>query len=173
VGLIAPRLEARLRRQSRLITAGLAVGLPVGVAGVLLGIATIWSGWHSGAWHFVTRGFAIVVISVTTTFSLLSLRRGNSDVATRSLSKMIEFAVVRARRTRALVQTGLYLCAVTAAFGVAGTIIRSHLASLPRMSPILDLALLGLVAVVLSLKERQIKVEIEKFRALQNALSPM
>jgi hypothetical protein len=78
---------------------------------------------------------------------------------------------VRARRTRALIQMGLYLCAVAAAVGVAGTVIRSHLATPPRMSLVLDLALLGLVAVVLRLKERQMKVELEKYNALQHARS--
>ncbi len=63
VTIIAPRLKARLRRQSLLIMAGLLTGLPLSAVGILLGVLTIWSGWTTGTWNFVTRGIAIGAIS--------------------------------------------------------------------------------------------------------------
>jgi len=73
VTVIASRLETRLRRQSQWITAGLVIGLPLGAAGVLLGVATIGIGLSSAAWNFVTRGIAIVAMSAMLTFAVYSL----------------------------------------------------------------------------------------------------
>jgi hypothetical protein len=170
IGVIAPRLGARLRQQSRWITAGLVVGLPVGAAGVLLGAATIWSGWHSGAWNFVTRGIAIIAMSAILTFAVSSLLRVSSGGATRGLSEMINLAIGRAQTTLVLIRAGLYACAIGAAFGLMGTAIRTHLAAPPRMSPIVDLAVLALVALTLFLYGRQIKIELWKYLTLRDAL---
>jgi hypothetical protein len=170
VRVIAPRLGARLRRQSRWITAGLVVGLPLGAAGVLLGVATIWSGWHSGAWNFVTRGIAIIAMSAILTFAVSSLLPVRSGSATGGLSEMINLAIGRAQRTLVLIRAGFYACVIAAVFGLVGTAIRTHLAAPPRMSPIVDLAVLALVALALWLCGRQIKIELWKYRTLRDAL---
>ena len=170
VRVIAPRLGARLRRQSRWITAGLVVGLPLGAAGVLLGVATTWSGWHSGAWNFVTRGIAIIAMSAILTFAVSSLLPLRSGGATGGLSEMINLAIGRAQRTLVLIRAGFYACVIAAVFGLVGTAIRTHLAAPPRMSPIVDLAVLALVALALWLCGRQIKIELWKYRTLRDAL---
>jgi hypothetical protein len=170
ISVIAPRLGARLRRQSRWITAALVVGLPLGAAGVLLGVATIWSGWHSGAWNFVTRGIAIIAMSAILTFAVSSLLPVRSGGATGGLSEMIDLAIGRAQRTLVLIRAGLYACVIAAVFGLVGTAIRTHLAAPPRMSPIVDLVLLALIALALFLYGRQIKVELWKYRTLRDAL---
>ena len=170
VRVIAPRLGARLRRQSRWITAGLVLGLPLGAAGVLLGVATTWSGWHSGAWNFVTRGIAIIAMSAILTFAVSSLLPVRSEGATGGLSEMINLAIGRAQRTLVLIRAGFYACVIAAVFGLVGTAIRTHLAAPPRMSPIVDLAVLALVALALWLCGRQIKLELWKYRTLRDAL---
>jgi len=168
--VVASRLEARLRRQSRWITTGLVIGLPLGASGTLLGVATICAAWFSGAWNLVTRGIAIVAISAFLTYAVFSLLPVRSLRTTSPLSNMIDLAIARARRTLSLIGAGLYACLFAAVFGLAGTGIRTHLARPPKMSPIIDLVVLALIALVLVLYNRQIKVELEKYRALKNAL---
>jgi hypothetical protein len=165
--VVASRLEARLRWQSRCITTGLVIGLPLGAAGVLLGVATICIGWSSGAWNFVTRGSAIVAISAIVTFAAFSLLPVRS-LHTSAPAEMIELAIDRAQRTLSLIRMGLYACVIAAVFGLVGTAIRTHLA---KMSPIVDLVILALTALVLLLYSRQIKGEREKYLALKRALA--
>ena len=169
--VVASRLEARLRRQSIWITAGLVIGLPLGAVGVLLGVATICSVWFSGAWNFATRGIAIVAVSAMLTFSLSSLLSVRFRGATSTLGEMIELAINRAQRTLSLVRAGLYACVIAAVFGLIGTAIRTHLGRPPKMSPIIDLLILALIASVLFLYVRQIRVELEKYIALKRALA--
>jgi hypothetical protein len=171
VSVIASRLEARLRRQSRWIKAGLVLGLPFGAAGVLLGVATICIGWFSGAWNFVTRGVAIVAMSAVLTFALWSLLSVRSGGITSALSEMIDLAIDRAQRTFSVVRAGLYACVIAAAFGVVGTAIRTHFGRPPRVSPIVDLVILALIALVLFLYGREIQVELGKYRTLKQALA--
>ena len=171
ISVITSRLEERLHRQSRWMTAGVVAGLALGALGTMLGATTIWSGWHSGAWNFVTRGVAVIAVSVTLTFavsSLLSVRYGST---TRPLSEMIDFAIVRAQRTHAVVRAGLHACVIAAVFGLAGTAIRTHLAAPPRMSPIVDLVVLVLIALLLFLFGRQIQTELGRYRMLKHALA--
>jgi hypothetical protein len=171
ISVITLRLGARLRRQSRWITAGLVTGLTLGAVGAMLGAATIWSGWYSGAWNFVTRGVAIVVISAILTFTVLSLLSVRSWATTSALSEMIDFAISRAQRTLSLIRAGIYACVIAAVFGLVGTTIRTHLAAPPRMSPIVDLVVLALIALVLFLFGRQIQAELGKYRTLKHALA--
>jgi hypothetical protein len=170
ISVIASRLEVRLRRQSRWITTGLVIGLPMGAAGVLLGVATILIGL-SGAWNFVIRGIAIVAMSAILTFALSSLLSVRSGGTTRTLSEMIKLAIDRTQRTLALTRAGLYACVCAVAFGLVGTAVRIHFGRPPRMSPVVDLAILALIALALALYQRQIRVELEKYRALRRALA--
>ena len=115
VNAMTPRLEARLRRQSLLITAVLILGLPLVVAGMLVGMLTIWSGFATGAWNFVTRGVA--------------------------------------------------------AFGLVGTATRAYLTRPPRMSPLIDLAILAIFALGLFLFGRRVRINLEKLRYLKRVLA--
>ena len=47
-----------------MITAGLVAGLPLSASGLLLGVLTIWRGWTTGTWNFISRGVAIGAISI-------------------------------------------------------------------------------------------------------------
>jgi len=168
--VIASRLEARLRRQSRWMTSGVVIGLPLGAAGVLLGMATIGIGFF-GAWNFVTRGIAILAMSAILTFALASLLQVRSGSTTGALAEMIDLAIDRAQRTLSLVRAGLYSCVIAAVFGLVGTAIRTHLGRPPKLSPIVDLVILGLIALVLFLYGRQVRVEQGKYRTLKQALA--
>jgi hypothetical protein len=171
IRVITSRVEAQMRRQSRWITAGLVTGLPLGVTGVLLGAATIWGGWHSGAWSFVTRGIAITAISAILTFAVALLVPVRSRGGTPALSEMIDLTIARAQRTVSLTAAGFLACIIAAVFGLVGSAIRTRIATPPRLSPIVDLLVLGLIALVLFLYSRQIRLELQKFRSLKRALA--
>jgi hypothetical protein len=167
---IKPRLEARLRRQTEWITAGLVIGLPLGVAGVLLGVVTICLGFL-GPWNFVTRGIAILAMSVILTIAVWSLQPVRSVDATRALSQMIDLAIDRGQRTLSLIRAGLYSCVIATVFGLVGTVIRTHLGNPPKMSPVVDLVIVALLALVLGLYGRQIRTDLARYRALKRALA--
>jgi hypothetical protein len=171
VDVIMPRLRARLRRQSLLITAGLSCGLPLGIAGLLLGAFTIWRGQTTGAWNFITRGAAIVAISVLLLVACSRLFRVRATDDAKSLSEMIDLAIARRERTLAAIRLALYACAVAAALGLAGTAIRMHFSRPPAMSPVVDLVILALIAAVLFLYRTYATADLEKFRYLKRALA--
>lgn len=168
--VVAQRLEARLQRQAILAMTGLIVGLPLGAAGLLLGLYTSVGGWESNTWNFVVRGVAIIAVSVIGLVGLSRLAPVTKDVATKSLSDLIDSAVARARRTLLVSQLGLYACAVAAAFGLVGVVVRTYLSGLPKMSPAIDLAIVAVVAFGLFAYGRHLRVHLEKMRALKHAL---
>jgi hypothetical protein len=170
ISVIKPRLEARLRRQTEWITAALVIGLPLGVAGVLLGVVTIFLGFL-GPWNFVTRGIAMVAMSTILSLALWSLQPVRSIATTSALSQMIDLAIDRAQRTRSVIRAGFYSCLIAAVFGLIGTAIRTHLGNPPKMSPVIDLVIVALIALVLWLYGRQLRVELAKYAALKRALA--
>jgi len=172
VNVIARRFESRLRRQSRLIAIALVAAVPVIIAGLLLGAFTIWAGAAAGAWNFVARGIAIVVVSLLAgagAAALLPVR--GSDMA-RSLAEMLELAAARARRALLIVRLGLCACGVAAALGVAGTLIRTRLSGPPLLPPAIDLLILAAFAAGLYLYGRRTKANLEKLRVLAHTLAP-
>jgi hypothetical protein len=169
--VIARRLEARLRRQSLLIAIGLVVGLPASVAGVILGAFTIWTGATTGAWHFVARGTAIVLISLLTAGAAATLLPVRASDMARSLSDMLELTSARARRALLIVRLGLCACGVAAALGLAGAAIRTRLSGPPRLSPAIDVLVLAAFAAGLYLYGRRTRANLEKLRALAHALT--
>jgi len=171
MNVMAPRLKARLRRQSILITAGLVIGLPLSAVGLLVGVLTIWSGWTTGTWNFVTRGIAIVVISVILSISLSLLLPVRASDAARALSEMIDLAIARAQRTLVTIRLGYYACGVATVFGLVGAAIRTYLTRSPRMSPLIDLAVLAIVALGLFFYSRHSQASLEKLRYLKRALA--
>jgi hypothetical protein len=168
--VIAPRLEARLRRQSALILTALLIGLPLTALGVGLGVFTIWRGWTTGTWNFVTRGSAIVAISIllaVAMWSLLTVRGGHEA---RALSAMLELLIARARRTLIVIRLGMAACAIAAVMGLVGTFLRTHASEPPRMSPVIDIVLLAICALGLFVCGRDIRLRLERLRALQRTL---
>jgi hypothetical protein len=171
INVIAPRLKARLRRQSLLITAGLVTGLPVSAAGLFLGVLTIRSGWMTGTWNFVTRGIAIGAISVILAIAVSLLLPVRASNAARALSEMIDLAIARTQRTLVTIRLGFYACAVAAVFGLVGTAIRAYLTRPPRMSAVADLVVLAIFALGLFLFGRHTRVNLAKLKHLKHALA--
>jgi MFS family permease len=171
IRVTASRLDERLRRQARWMAAAVVIGMLLGAMGLLLGLATIGIGTHSGAWNFVTRGVGIIAMSAILMFAVWSLQPIRSLEATCALSQMIDLAIERAQKTLALVAAGLYSCVVAAVFGLVGTAIRTHLGRPPKMSPIIDLAILGVIVLALALCGRRTRRKLGKYRRLQQALA--
>jgi hypothetical protein len=170
VAVLSPRLRSRLRRQSLLITTGLAIGLPLSSVGLVLGVWTIWRGWSTGTWNFVTRGVAIAVMSILMAGAMsLMLTVRASDTA-KSVSEMLGLAIARARRMLLTIRLGLVACAVAVVMGLAGTAIRSRVAAPPQISPVVDVAALMMLALGLFVYGRHVRVTLEKLQALKAAL---
>jgi hypothetical protein len=170
IGVISSRLATRLRRQSRWISAGLIIGLGFCAAGMLLGVGTIGIGLSSGAWNFVTRGTAVIAISAILIFPVWSLQSVIDADTASDLARMINLAIRRGQKTLSVTRAALYSCVIAAVFGTAGTAIRTRLGRPPKMSPILDLIILALVAWVIFLYGRRMRGELEKYRILKQAL---
>jgi hydrogenase-4 membrane subunit HyfE len=171
INVIMPRLKSRLRRQSFLIGAGVALGILLAAGGFILGVVTLWNGWTTDAWNFITRGVAILVTSalVSTAVSLLLPVRASGDV--QALLEMIDLAIARAERILNTIRLGFYACAVVAVLGLAGTAIRTHLGRPPSASPLGDLAMLAILALGLFFYARHTRVDLAKYRYLRKALA--
>ena len=171
INVIMPRLKYRLRLQSFLIGAGVVLGSVLAAGGFIIGAATMWRGWTTDTWNFVTRGIAIVVVStlLSIAVSLLLPVRASADV--KALTEMIDLAVARAERTLKTIRLGFYACAVLAVFGLAGTAVRTYLSRPPAVSLTIDLAALAIFALGLFVYARHTRVDLAKYRYLKKALA--
>ena len=170
VSVIAPRIEVRVRRQSALIVATLAIGLPLSAIGFGLGVFTIWRGWTTGSWNFATRGAAIVTIAILIAIAMVSLLGVRGSRAAAPVSAMLDLSIARAQRALIVIRLGMAACAVAAVLGLVGTAIRSRLSGPPLMSPIVDLVLLALTALGLFAWERIIRLRVGQLRAVKHAI---
>jgi hypothetical protein len=167
---MTPRLQARLRRQSFAISTALALGVPLCAAGIALGVATIWHGWTTRTWNFVTRGIAITVISALLIRALASFLPFRAHTGIRSLSDMLDIAIARIRRTLFLIRAAIAASIIAAVFGIVGTEIRTRAGSPPHLSPIIDLIIVALIVSILWLYERTLSAEGRKFEFLRRTL---
>ena len=170
VALLSQRLRARLRRQALLITSGLAVGLPTGAIGLVVGLWTIWRGWSTGTWNFVTRGATIALVCGLFVGALMLLATVRAGDTARSASDMLGVAIARERRIVSAIRLGLIACVVAVVMGLVGTAIRSALAAPPRLSPVVDVAVLVMFALGLITYGRHARITLERLRALKAAL---
>jgi len=172
LAVIMPRLQSRLRRQSILITASLIFGLPLTLATFLLGGYTIWRGWSTGAWNFLTRGVALVAIAAILSRAMSSLWRVGTGTDASALSEMLDLAIIRAERTLLVIRLGFYAYGGAALFGLVGTAIRAYLSRPPAVSPLVDLAVLAIIALGFFLLSRRTASDLEKYKYLKRALTP-
>jgi hypothetical protein len=168
---IASQLPVRLRRQSQWMAVALVIGLLFGAMGVLLGLATIGSGLSFHIWNFITRGAAIIIMSTILMFATWPLQHTASFDAAQALAQMIDLAIDHARKTLSLIRAGLYCCVIAAVFGLVGNAIRTHFGRPPKMSPLVPLTILALVALAVIIWGRQTRRELGKFRSLKQALA--
>lgn len=154
-----PRLQARLRRQSFAIAAALILGIPLAGAGLVLGAFTIWHGWTTTTWNFVTRGIAIALISALLVYALASFLPFRTHADIRTLSEMLDFATARIRRTLFVIRTAIVACVIATVFGVVGAGMRIYAGSPPRLSPVIDLMIIGLIVLFLWLYGQKLSTE--------------
>lgn len=168
--ILAPRLEAHLRWQSYWIFAGLTIGLPLCALGMVLGLLSIAAGLPSGSWRFITRGIAWIAMSGLLMWGLLPLTDLESRT-TGAASEMVDLAIERVQRTLGLVRAGLYVCIIPVVFGLVRMVFKSHFARPPRLSPIVALEILALIALTLVVCAWQLRVGLRKYRALGQAIA--
>jgi hypothetical protein len=169
--VIGPRLQSRLRRQSLLIRSAIVAGVPFGAFGILLGVMTIRLAWVTGAWYFIARGTAIGIIAallLTTSLALVGVR---GDANARSLAEMLDLAIRRARKSLLVIRLSLLSCAIAAAFGIAGAIFRARAGRPPTLSPVVDVAILVLVAVSLLVYRQRATASLSKLRYLEQLVA--
>ncbi|HLI16696.1 MAG TPA: hypothetical protein VKV22_00310 [Rhodanobacteraceae bacterium] len=167
--VLTTRIKRRLRRQTLSVAAAILGGIPLGIAGVVLGIWTIWAGLSTETWNFATRGAAIVLISLLVISVIWSLKNVLKD-NTESLSAMMELTLLRAEKWQFATRLGYVACVVAAVLGMIGYGIRVHSGKPPVMSPIEPLVLLAALAVGLFLFHRVLHDHIAKFRYLKRLL---
>lgn len=166
--MVMSKLQARFRRQSILIVTCLVIGLLLGGFGAMLGAFTLWRGWTSETWNFVTRGIALLVTSGIVFMAALRLARVMGGDSVKALPEMLDLNIARARTLLASVYSGLSACAVAMVLGLVGTTLRT---TAPAMPPVLDLAILALLALGLFLYGRRVSTQLAKFRYLRGALA--
>jgi len=164
---IASQLPIRLRRQSQWMAIAFVIGLLIGAMGVLLGLVTIGTALSFHIWNFLTRGVAIIAMSVVIMFATWRLHRTTSLDA----AQIIDLAIDHAQKTLSLIRAGLYCCAIAAVFGLMGNAIRTHFGNPPKMSPIFRLTILGLVVLAVVMWGRQTWLELGTYRNLKQALA--
>jgi hypothetical protein len=168
---IASRLPVRLRRQSQWMAVALVIGLLFGAMGVLLGLVTIGSGLSFHIWNFLTIGVAIIAMSIIIMFATWRLQDSSRLDAAQALSQMIDLAIDHAQKTLSLIRAGLYCCVIAAVFGLVGNAIRTNFGRPPKMSPIVPLTILAVVALAVVIWGRRTRLELGKYRSLKQALA--
>jgi hypothetical protein len=168
--VMALQLQLRLRRQSQWMGVALVSGMLFGAMGLLLGLGTIGIGLSSHTWNFVTRGVAIIAMSTILVFAVWPLQSVRPLEAVQALSEMIDLAIDHAQKILSLIRAGLYCCLIAAVFGLLGTAIRTHLGRPPKLSPIVDLTILALVAVLIVVWGRQTRRELGEYRSLKQGV---
>lgn len=164
-----PHMKRKMRWYGLLMAAVVFGGVPIGIAGGVLAIWTIWIGLSAGIWNFATRGAAILVISLLIAglgWSCRSALRGSTE----TLSAMIELALLRAEKWYLAIRLGYAGCFVAAALGMIGYGIRVHSGKPPAMSPVEPMIVLAVLAIVLMLLHRGVRDRMAKYRYLKHLL---
>ena len=170
LGAVAP-LKRDLQRQSLALTVAFALTSMVCALGVLLGIATIGLGLADGTWNFVTRGIAVLLLATLSGIAAGGLSVVRRADEAKAVSEMIALSIRRARKWLLAIRLGLLGCVLAAGFGLIGTAIRIHFSNPPKMSPVVDLALLALVALALGLCHQRVKARLARFEYLQRTFA--
>jgi len=164
------RLGSWVRRQSLLIAIGLAIALPLGVLGFLLGVYTIIVGLRTGAWFFVTRGMTIDIVSMLVLYAWSLLLPVRARENAKAMSDMIDLAILRTRRILRVIQVSYYACGILLVGGLAGAYIRASVGK-PSQGPlVLSSLILGICATGAFLYGREMRRSLEKFSHLKQVL---
>jgi hypothetical protein len=168
-GLISSRLEARLKLQSALLTAGTVAGSAFSLLGLGLAGWTLWVGWSGHIWHFLTRGATLAIVSLLALVATLALRERNG-AETRSLREMLQLSIARTERLIRVADLGCYSVVILAIGGTIGYALRirsGHPAAVPLWQDLLAVAVVG---VALFWYGRSQAHALRKYRYLSQAL---
>ena len=165
---LVPGLQARQRRQAALI--GAAVLGATGVAGLALGIFTLWQGWSLGAAYFALRGTGILAVASLALLAARTLRRATGPADGKDLAGLLDLELGRAFAAIGVVRLGLAACATALLCGLAGTAIRYASGDPPALSPLVDVALLAGGALALLLAGFRAHARLLKFAYLRRVL---
>jgi hypothetical protein len=171
VTALTPSLKANIRRQSLLIAVGGVGAATLSLAGFVIGPLTIWIGVTGGTWHFVVRGIAILVVAAMLAASARALSSVRATDNALALPDMIDLSIGRAVRMLRVIRLALLSCAIAGILGMVGAAIRSSISRPPAMSPLVDLALLALLAIGLALYRRGVRADLAKFEYLRRVLA--
>jgi len=165
VGLISSRLEARLRLQSALLTVGMFAGAAVSLLGFSLAAWTLWIGWSTQTWHFLTRGATLFTVSLLAVVAAVALRARNAAEA-RSLREMLQVSIARTERLIRAADLGCYSLVILAFGGMVGYMLRMRLGRPPAVSPVEDLLALAIAGLALLWYRRTQANALKKYRHL-------
>jgi hypothetical protein len=146
--LVSSRLEARLKLQSALLTAGTIAAASLGVLGFGLAAWALWVGWTSQVWNFITRGVTLAAVSLLAVMASLALRT-RDRVGTRSLREMLQGSITRTERLIRATNLACYSLVILAVGGMIGYALRIRLSRPPAVSPVEDLLVLSLAGLAL------------------------
>ncbi len=147
-GLTSSRLEARLKLQSALLTAGTSAAVSIGVLGFGLAAWTLWIGWTGQVWNFITRGITVAAISLLVIMAGLALRT-RDRLETRSLQELLRFLITRSERLIRATDLACYSLVILAVGGMIGFALRIRFGRPPAVSPVEDLLILSVAGLAL------------------------
>lgn len=143
-GFVSSRLEARLKLQSVLLTAGTILATLLSAVGFGLAAWALWIGWTSHTWNFITRGATLAAVTLLAIMAGLALRTRN-EVETRSLRDMLQLSITRTERVIRATDLSCYAVVILIVGGFVGYALRVRLSRPPAVSPVEDLLILALV----------------------------
>ena len=170
VGSVSSRLEARVRLQRAIVTAGTVAGAGVSLLGFGLAAWTLYIGWSNQTWHFLTRGATLAVVSFMTLMATLALRERNG-VETRSLREMLQVSIARSERLLRAAELCSYSVLILALGGTLGYALRIGVGRPPAMSPVEDLLALSIAGLALVWYRRGQASALRKYRHLSQVFS--
>ena len=147
-GLVSSRVEARLKLQSALLTAGTIAATSLGVLGFGLAAWTLWIGWTGQVWSFITRGVTVAAISLLAIMASLAFRT-RDRLETRSLQNMLRFSITRTERLIRATDLACYSLVILAVGGMMGYALRIRFGRPPAVSPVEDLLVLSVAGLAL------------------------
>jgi hypothetical protein len=164
------RMRASFRRQAQQIRLAVALAVLGGTGLGALGAFTLWQGWKLAALNFGTRGLAVLIVAAILWVTAATLWPVRNDDAL-SLGDFADLGLARARRCRRAVVLALAGCTAAAVLGTVGWALRTAADHPPALSPVIDLAVLALLAAIVEALRRHFRGEEARFAYLRKALA--
>jgi hypothetical protein len=147
-GMMSSRLEARLKLQTALLTAGTMAAAALSLVGFGLAAWALWVGWTNEIWNFITRGVTLAAVSSLAIMAISALRTRNG-IETRSLRDMLQVSITRTERLIRAADLACYSLVILAVGGMVGYALRIRLGRPPSISPVEGLLVLSLAGLAL------------------------